>query len=871
MNNQLAQKCTQALKTSEYWTNKTRENGKTIQGLTCPACGTKGSAWAYSESPMSLNCNKLSTCGARTKTIEALNIKIDIEKENAPTKTDPNKPARAYLESRGLRNALKDLKYFYLPNVRGSRSGAVMLPVGTDSKGKKVSNGRVINPAPDQGKTHNIGSTSGQFWQHPGIEYKQDKPTYVTEGTFDGLSLIEIREQAIAALAAGQNPSKLNLSSFPKLVPAFDNDEAGVKATKIWLQALPSSKAIMPDKGMDWNDLLRSGPVEHVKAVFHANLPRYENNAQIACAESARKSAELYHNFHGRPPGLFEHNGCTYYAYLKAKGAESNLSVERVGKFTVLVRAFIDTGDQEKNFLYQLAVTAQKGQKVICTASGEQLATAKGLKAFFLSRAKVSYEAGANATTAFVTQIANSKAPHVKQVDHRGYNVQTGWYFFKDFAIDKEGKLHQPDANGLYRVAHNLKILPAAVSESKFITPSFSPKATPHRIYSLIHRAWGDNGAMALSWAVGSWFVNQIKNVVGFYPHLSLFGPPSCGKTNLTEKLQLLQAVDEEGITLSNISTKKGLARRIYILSGMFAALLEYTEENKAALGAINPLGAYNRGSEMSQAKFTADLQTNEHPLLCGLMFAQNVEPWTTPQLKQRAISLRFGKDALTPGTKAALDELNTISKNDLASFMVTVLQHRKTFESQWKTEYEFAQADLEEVQEERIKNNFALILGFHRVLCRSLSIQSEIFEHVRETALIKERTSQELEPNPASTFFTMVEASKSEQISKFWHVIEKPSRANQQGNVIYFEPIELARVLNTENHHPAESITLQKSFKEHPAYLKNNINHRFPLPLENNGQGAKSEQRKAWKFCLLKYLEVENPAQSVEKSTDWV
>ena len=112
----LDQRVLDALKNSEWWTPATRVSGTTIQGLTCPACGVRGAAWAYSENPMSLNCNRLSQCGARTRSLELFpQLRRNIEKDFPPTRNDPARPAREYLLSRGLPPAiLENLQFWYL-------------------------------------------------------------------------------------------------------------------------------------------------------------------------------------------------------------------------------------------------------------------------------------------------------------------------------------------------------------------------------------------------------------------------------------------------------------------------------------------------------------------------------------------------------------------------------------------------------------------------------------------------------------------------------------------------------------------------------------------------------------------------------------
>ncbi len=235
----LAAKALECLKNSEWWTNSTRISGNTIQGLTCPACGEKGAAWAYLDSPMAINCNRLSQCGARTKTLELFpELKRNFDTDFKDDKADPQRPAREYLLSRGIPEALlKGLNFWYLANVRNTGCGAVMFTVGKDAQGKIVSNGRLFNPSVGEGKTHNIGSTAGLYWRHPGFTYDPNQPVWITEGIIDALSLLAMGLQAIAVLAAGQDPAKLDLSEFPQKVFAFDNDDAGRAACKKWINA----------------------------------------------------------------------------------------------------------------------------------------------------------------------------------------------------------------------------------------------------------------------------------------------------------------------------------------------------------------------------------------------------------------------------------------------------------------------------------------------------------------------------------------------------------------------------------------------------------------------------------------------------------
>ncbi|MBU3983517.1 MAG: hypothetical protein KJ985_08575 [Proteobacteria bacterium] len=152
----------------EFATPKTKINGGKIHGLQCPECGGN-EAYAYEGKPFSLNCNRKNQCGARTRTIPLFALSAQVEQKYPPTKADQHWPARAYLESRGIPPEIIAKSGFeYHPQTRKGCGGGVMFPIGEDDNGKKIYNGRLFNPPPKEGKTHNIGAVSGHHWKMPG-------------------------------------------------------------------------------------------------------------------------------------------------------------------------------------------------------------------------------------------------------------------------------------------------------------------------------------------------------------------------------------------------------------------------------------------------------------------------------------------------------------------------------------------------------------------------------------------------------------------------------------------------------------------------------------------------------------------------------
>jgi hypothetical protein len=242
----------------EFANSKTSECGDYINNLTCPECG-EDEAWAYTEKPLAIICNRQNNCGVVTKTIPLFNLVKKIEEKYSPLKNDPHRPARAYLAARGIPDdIIEKINCKYVAKARKGCGGAVMFPIGKDKAGK-LYNGRLFNPPTGEGKTHNIGSVSGEHWEFPDYKYNNKHPIYVTEGILDALSLFAMGFQAIAILGAGYNPGKFDLSKFGNLVFAFDNDKAGKKFTHRWLEhygKIPTDEllfelpAIMPISGV---------------------------------------------------------------------------------------------------------------------------------------------------------------------------------------------------------------------------------------------------------------------------------------------------------------------------------------------------------------------------------------------------------------------------------------------------------------------------------------------------------------------------------------------------------------------------------------------------------------------------------------------
>lgn len=850
----LNDKILSALKSSEWWTPTTRISGTTIQGLTCPVCGEKGAAWAYLNSPLAVVCNRANHCGSRTKTLELFpELRANFDRDFNPTKADPHRPAREYLLSRGLpETLLKGLNFWYLENARNTGSGAVMFTLGKDVHGKQQANGRIFSPPPGDGKTHNISSTAGLSWRHPGFPYDPTKPVWIVEGIIDALSLLALDRQAIAVLAAGQDPTKIDLAEFPYKVLAFDNDEAGRAACRKWSKVYPGADVILCDSGQDWNDLLTgSSTPEQAKKKLEEALPRFRNNGGLALVESAAQWAELFNEFHGHPPALFDFQRETYFSQLKTpRGSDQpHLETRRILRASIKVISYVIdiTNPARPEFRYNLEVQpSQKGRRPIeATATGRDISTARTMNEFFLTYAKVNFEGDYRAATALQAKITTAKAPEVQQPIVTGYQPENGTYVFPRWAIDQGGQLLHPDKRGHFRIGHNRYYRPPTHGEAKAITPE---TITPKQVQDIFHGirdAWGMNGIAALSWVVAGWFVNQIKDEAGYFPFLSLWGDPAAGKSALVVLLNNIQGREGEGLPISQLNSKKGMIRTIGQVSGMFTALLEDNDRNEKGFDYSMLLTGFNRGPLQVQAAFSADLQTKEAPFLGSLMFVQNVEPFQSKAERQRVISLQFKAEEITDASRAAYEKLIGMGKKTVAGVIQQVLLNRPHFEGAWQREYSAARADLAPMSERRILDNHALILAFYRLFCSCFSIRPDqaftaFMKEIGKRKCISAATRQ---TTIADHFFELLDTIDTESQPTAYHVNA------EKGQILVNLP-KVENVLRNKGLNFQASEPLNVALQRHPSFIRNGFGYRFPNDPETDDSG-RTKKRKTWVFDL--------------------
>ena len=844
-----------------FITPQTKVTKGYISPFNCPFCGGKNKGYAPAESPKKLFCSRESCIAYKSNkgqsTADYFGVSYDIEKQFPPSKKEKNKPAIMYLKSRGLEPALDGLKVEYWKDVRKSGSGAAMVPlVNSDSDEKQVRyNGRLLKKVEGIGKTHNSGGPmKGCYFMHPAINYDPDKKTYITEGWIDSVSLILLSDsgQSTAVLSSGANPSDFKFPKIGKLVIAFDNDLSGAAGLKKWREEYPDIEAIMPDKGKDWNDLLRNGDIEQVKAEFRNSYPRFEFNAALALAKTPQEKASLFYKFHNRPINIFTHMGSTYFGSLKKSGEESSVIVEKLGSFIVTLESILKITDYtDAEYRYCLKVKKQQTPAITATATGKDLSRHQALTEWFLTKANAAYLGGAQAAKMLVARLLATPAPVTRLLKVAGYDPISKFYFSPGYGFDTSGKLVLPDSRGLFKISSREFTKLDGRQKDEIGLPS-TKKISMGKLYSLFSAAYGNPGKLCLFWSLGVFFVNQIKDSAdgGFYPFLSIYGEPASSKTSILRLLQQFQGLNTEGIPILQVTKKAGL-RKIAAQAGRFSALIEGNERNDNQRNNFDfqvLLPLFNKNDLSSRAAFSNDNAVIDTAFTSALVFAANVENFRGEAEKSRVLSVEFKKDYLTADTRAAFDELQQLSLKQKTCFIYFVLKHRASFENEWTTAFLQAQKDFHEIGHQRVKEIYSMVFAFYRLFLKRFSIkedESELLEFMKESARQKERSVVERDPDLADHFFETVDLLEEDRIAGCYHIDKKRKLLylNLPGIEMQIRRLNLPLIVNA---------ALTTALTNHPSFLKRRHNFRFPDDSEM-GADLRPKVRRVYLFDATK------------------
>lgn len=711
---------------------KARVVGEKINHINCPSCN-KPEAYAYADQPNVIMCHRFNQCGVKTLTRDFYpHLFNTFEERFKPTKEAPNKTAEAFLQARGL-----DTKAFSFVQNSITEKGKTYPAIKIDFDG--VTFQRLIDY---KGSNKNrLSPYQGKAFATKSV--KDAKEVFVVEGIFDALVLEQSRIPAIATLSSVHNPKNCFIEGV-HYVLAFDNDNAGIKAVnkiKAYLKGQKLSFSVaLPPKGKDWNDLLISGDLSTDRKGKTIRLSEWRGN--LVLATNALDYFLTYCNEYPYSNTVFEFKQQTYKGTFKLD--DDNEPIEhkttRILDCTLNIAYSIEDASLQYESRISHIVNAESSREGVNTIrfKGADFIALNDFKSK-LAQYRLLFFGGGFDLTLLAEYLFKKQPIKVRECQALGYDPISSCYVFTKFLYDKNGKHYTIDKDGYF---HRHKLKPFSGQDKSITNIGKVEVAT---FVADLYHAYGDKGLLALGFWVSTAFSHIVFDEFGFFPFMSFYGDPHCGKSDLTTLLNRCFYIDSEGLTMSSGNTKKGELRSISQKSSMVTAMLE-GRKDKTRFDYDSILPLYNRNSLQVRAQTTNDNQVHDLKFTGTLAFVQNIEQFISKPAKERVVSIRFSHEGLDD-TYQAWQHLKTYSIEQLAGVGHFILTNREYFEQNINQEISET-ADYfrhQGVGVDRIAKNHAVVYSGAAVLMELVKpeIQDDFLKFTLESAMSKIETSR--------------------------------------------------------------------------------------------------------------------------------
>ena len=722
-----------------------REDGKKkyFKSGMCPSCQQK-TLYIRKDKLNKVVCNRKTKCGY-TISIRELFPELfrDLRKQYLPTEKEPNKTADMYMSIvRGFPSP-DSIKELYVQKT--IRIGALEYPTVRFylSEDPEVYWEKIIDC---KTRTSNFSKNEykGLAWsKHPKSELTGE--VYLTEGIFDALALEEAGKKEISSMSCGHIPETFlegMLGKKNKFYIAYDNDKAGLDGAekiKHWFESKgETAEFYLPEKGKDWNDHLITQQI--FKAEFQEDcLFRGRLEATDDAREYGKILAQKYH-----PPICYEF-GCCYYGLSLEK---EEYVITRQSTFILkLLYTLKNEVTEEVEYIFQITLRNGTKPKEIRLNSAK-IANLQAFREGVLNRQPGAVWKGQQQMFFFnlLERYFYNPPIEVRFLEQVGYDMQTNAYVFPDHAYNSEGALLYPNKHQYIELDKNehskVKILPKAKKDSFQVSENFDWNAT-----NLMIEAWGWEGYCVFAWFFVSLFSEQIGKEFGWFPFMSIFGPPNTGKSTLINWAWKALGRLYEGEQVSDNFSPKFIARRIASFSGIPSVIKEVNKvKTKFDLETFLP--AFDRDSISGRAQVTHGLETNEYQFKSSLIFAQNDEPFDSPALKSRIISLYFSDDRFNITKTASLiasKKIKSMMIQEVCGFRHCILSEhpkylKKILEGYQKHEKKF----LNMAETSRVAQNYALLWAGCEVLSEHIpkwkELKNPCFKYLSDSIKYKER-----------------------------------------------------------------------------------------------------------------------------------
>lgn len=770
---------------------KPSTNGDKLRGR-CPDCNHKeSSAWTFAEEPWIVFCPRKNECGHENHVRDLFPELFEKwEKRFEPTPEDPLRTVNAYLiEERGF--PLEQLKGLYaqesITRYKPKKTTSITLrfPI-TDEQGNEGWWQRVLDQQDVLPKTtfKEDWSSMGHAWITPNTNYLESKEIFITEGIFDTIAFWLSGITSFSALSSGNYPSIfLNEIAqkcteaginFPKLVWAFDNDEAGHKGIFKNIELAQADgfecEVALPPGGrkkQDWNDLYKQDRLKF------SDLETYKYYGALLVAEKAVDKGILIYKHKGMKSFPFDFKNQVYWFkldmdkyddYMKGLHATDDNADWAQEEKDLLIAERRDSALEHASTVeimmecrpYGLYYQYQKeideasyffkvdfprgGQTIKNTFTSSQITSAGAFGERLTHIAPgVFYEGNSKQLLAFLKRELRD-IKRVELINYVGYHKEHQTYVLCDIAVQngRRFKINKEEYFELPRKT-NLK----ARAPFQLEINNNASDYTDAWVKDLLD-AYDVRGMVALTAFFGSLFAQQIRSMHKSFPFIELVGEPGTGKSTLLSFLwKLFGRSNYEGIDPSK-SSISGLLRTFRQVSNLPVVLLESDREGDKGTvkqfdwNALKTL--YDNGSLGAKGVKNGGNETYEPPFMGTLVISQNAEIVSTEAVMGRIVQYKFTKEQMSKKGLYASRNLERYEQSQISQFILLCIEKENAVLESYRLGMERYDEILHQekynVKSSRVIHNHAQILALFDAMCTHVLkdlIPNDVQQKVRD------------------------------------------------------------------------------------------------------------------------------------------
>lgn len=756
-----------------------KERGDKLRQGKCPTCSHK-EAWTSFESPWVIHCPRNNKCGEQTYIRDLYpDLFEKWEKRFKPTQENPTKTVDAYLvEGRGLPiDQLKGLysQEYYKDYKLDVGSITLRFPI-TDETGNHGWWQRILD---EQGvlpkTTFKTGwKSQGHSWLTPNTNYIESKEIWITEGIFDTIALWLSGITSFSCLSAGHgyypsiflNHIKQKCAEhnpplpLPKLVWAFDNDDAGHKGIfhnieKAVADGFECEAALPPGgrKKQDWNDLYKQDRLKF------SDLDTYKYYGALLVAEKPVDKAILIYKRNGTKTFPFDFNNQVFWFKLdndkydeymkdinfedkdknedwleeekeKAQAERREAALQAAANVTKIINCkptalYYQYSEETDEAWYYFNIDFPRSQKPVKnTFTGSQLAAASEFKKRLLAVAPGVVYTGSGNQLDRLLQDWIEDIKRVQLINYVGYHSDLKTYVLGELAY-QNGKQFKINNEDYFELPKNINLK----SRAPF-TLDINAKQAEYQnawINDLID-AYGVKGLIALTTFFGSLYAQQIRQTHKSFPFVEIVGEPGTGKSTLLKFLwKLFGRINYEGLDPAK-SSKAGLLRTFRQVSNLPIVLIESDREGDKGVkqfdwDALKTL--YDGGSLGAQGVKNGGNETYEPPFMGTLIMSQNAEILSTEAVMGRIVQTKFYKDQLTKSSLFASRRLEKYETEHVSQFILQCLSKEKAVLESYNLSLQkhdvFLHQEQFNIQSSRVVHNHAQLMALFDALCTNI------------------------------------------------------------------------------------------------------------------------------------------------------